>query len=185
MNWLYKGRCWKFGDNVGIDGDMMPLEFALRRELDPLVLGPHLMTGIDPEFPKKVRAGDIIVAGRRFAQGNPHIQGLIGIRAHGLGLVVESIPRGSFRNAVNAGVPILPACSGVTDAVDTGDELEVDFEHGVVRNLTTGRELRFTPLDRALLAIIALGGWRAHLAQRVAAMQAGRDPVSAAFQSGS
>jgi len=184
MNWLYRGRCWKFGDNVGIDGDMMPLEFALKRELDPSVLGPHLMTGIDPEFPKKVRPRDIIVAGRRFAQGNPHIQGLIGIRAHGLGLVVESIPRGSFRNAVNAGVPFLPACPGVTDAVETGDELEVDFEHGVVRNLTSDRELRFTPLDPALLGIIALGGWRAHLAKRVAAMQAGHGTASAASPSG-
>lgn len=180
MNWIYRGRCWKFGDNVGIDGDMMPLEFALKRELDPAVLGPHLMTGIDPDFPKKVRPGDLIVAGRRFAQGNPHIQGLIGIRAHGLGLVVESIPRGSFRNAVNAGVPFLPACPGVTARAETGDELEVDFEHGHVRNLTSGLEMHFPPLDPALLAIIALGGWRAHLAQRVASMHAGQAAASSA-----
>ena len=75
--------------------------------LDPKVLAPHLMTGLDPEFPKKVQPGDIIVAGRRFAQGNPHIQGLIGIRAHQLGLVVESMQRGSFRNAINAGVDVV------------------------------------------------------------------------------
>ena len=112
MKWRYRGTCWKFGDNIGIDGDMMPLEFAIKRELDPAVLGPYFMTGIDPDFPKKVKPGDIIVAGKRFAQGNPHIQGFIGLRAHGLGLVVESIPRGSFRNAINAGIPFLPHCSG-------------------------------------------------------------------------
>ena len=171
MNWVMRGRCWKFGDNVGIDGDMMPLEFALKRELNPEVLAPHLMTGIDPEFPKKVRAGDIIVGGRRFAQGNPHIQGLIGIRAHQLGLVVESMQRGSFRNAINAGLPFLTNCAGVSAHVATGDELEVNFETGDFHNLTRGITLHFEPLDAQLRTIIALGGWRAHLERRVAAMK--------------
>jgi 3-isopropylmalate/(R)-2-methylmalate dehydratase small subunit len=171
VNWVYRGRCWKFGDDVGVDGDMMPLEFALKRELDPGVLGPHLMTGLDPEFPRKVRPGDLIVAGRRFAQGNPHIQGLIGVRAHGLGLVVESIPRGSFRNAINAGVPILPSCPGVTKAVETGDVLEVDFVRGTFVNTSRDIRLEFAPLAPPLLEIIALGGWRAHLERRIAAMR--------------
>jgi 3-isopropylmalate/(R)-2-methylmalate dehydratase small subunit len=170
VNWLMRGRCWKFGDNVGIDGDMMPLEFAIKRELDPEVLKPYLMTGLDPDFPKKVKPGDIIVGGRRFAQGNPHIQGLIGVRAHGLGLVVESMQRGSFRNAINAGVPFLTNCAGVTKAVETGDELEVNFETGGFRNLTRGTALQFEPLDPQLRSIIALGGWRPHLERRVAAM---------------
>jgi 3-isopropylmalate/(R)-2-methylmalate dehydratase small subunit len=173
VNWIHRGRCWKFGDNIGIDGDMMPLEFALKRELDPAVLGPWLMSGIDPEFPKKVKAGDIIVAGKRFGQGNPHIQGFIGIRANALGLVAESIPRGSFRNAVNAGVPFLSNCAGVTRSVETGDELEVDFRQGRFRNLTRDILLEFEPLDQQLLDIIAIGGWRAHLERRVAAMRVG------------
>ena len=174
MNWIYRGRCWTFGDNIGIDGDMMPLEFALKRELDPAVLGPFLMSGIDPDFHKKVKPGDLIVAGKRFGQGNPHIQGFIGIRANGLGLVAESIPRGSFRNAVNAGVPFLSGCLDVTQSVETGDELEVDFEHGSFRNLTRDLRLNFQPLDLQLLDIIAIGGWRAHLERRVAGMKAGR-----------
>jgi 3-isopropylmalate/(R)-2-methylmalate dehydratase small subunit len=172
MNWTMRGRCWKFGDNVGIDGDMMPLEFAIKRELDPEVLKPYLMTGLDADFPKKVRPGDIIVGGRRFAQGNPHIQGLIGIRGHGLGLVVESMQRGSFRNAINAGVPFLTNCAGVTQHVATGDELEVNFETGSFHNLTRGERLQFEPLDAQLRSIIALGGWRPHLERRVAAMRA-------------
>lgn len=172
MQWIYRGRCWKFGDDVGIDGDMMPLQFALTRELDPNVLAPHLMTGLDPDFPRKVKPGDIIVGGRRFAQGNPHIQGFIGIRAHGLGLVAETIPRGSLRNAVNAGVPFLAGCTGVTGEVATGDELEVDFRTGAFANLTRGTRLAYPPLDPQLLEIIAIGGWRPHLERRVAAMKA-------------
>jgi len=172
MNWVYRGRCWKFGDNIGIDGDMMPLEFALKRELDPKVLGPYLMSGIDPEFAGKVRPGDLIVAGKRFAQGNPHIQGFLGIRAHGLGLIAESIPRGSFRNAVNAGVPFLTNCAGITELVETGDDIEADFKSGLFMNHTRGLSREFPPLEAQLLDIIAIGGWRLHLERRVAMMKA-------------
>ncbi len=51
MDWIYKGKCWKFGDNLGIDGDVMPLRFALERELDKNILRDHLMAGVDPDFP--------------------------------------------------------------------------------------------------------------------------------------
>ena len=172
MNLTMRGRCWKFGDNVGIDGDMMPLEFALKRETNPAVLGPYLMTGIDPDFPKKVKPGDIIVGGKRFAQGNPHIQGLIGISAHGLGLVVESIQRGSYRNAINAGVPFLPNCQGVCAQVETGDEIEVNFATGILINHTRGTQFQYQPLAASQLEIITAGGWRAQLEARVTAMRA-------------
>lgn len=173
MNFTYRGRCWKFGDNIGVDGDLMPLEFAMQRETRIEVLTPHTMAGLDPAFAGKAQPGDLLVAGRRFAQGNPHIQGFLGLVGLKLGLVVESIPRGSLRNAVNAGVPILPACPDVTSHVQTGDELEVDFASGRFLNMTRGEELHFPPLDQALLDTIALGGWRPALQQRIAAM-AGR-----------
>ena len=168
MNWTYRGRCWKFGDNLGIDGDMMPLRFALEREVDPMILRDHLMAGVDPEFPSKVSPGDIIVAGKRFGQGNPHIQGFLGIKGHELGLVAESIPRGSFRNAINSGLPFLTGCEGVVGAVETGDDLEVNFETGEFRNLSRGTVLRYPPLDPQLRDIIAAGGWRANLERRLA-----------------
>lgn len=168
MNWRFRGRCWLFGDNLGIDGDIMPLRFALARETDPMVLRDHLMAGIDPEFSSKVAPGDIIVAGRRFGQGNPHIQGFLGIRGHSLGLLAESIPRGSFRNAINAGVPFLAPCEGITKLCQTGDELDVDFENGLFRNVTQNIERRYTPLEPELRAIIALGGWKEHVQKRLA-----------------
>lgn len=168
MNWIYRGRCWHFGDNLGIDGAIMPLRFALSRETDPMVLRDFLMSEIDPDFSKKVKPGDIIVAGRRFGQGNPHIQGFIGIRSHGLGLVAESIPRGSFRNAINAGVPFLAPCPDVTSTCETGDEMEVNFATGVVRNLTRGDEHSYAPIEPELRDIVAIGGWEAHVKNRLA-----------------
>jgi 3-isopropylmalate/(R)-2-methylmalate dehydratase small subunit len=85
----------------------MAHEFAVRRETRPEVLKDHVMCGLDPGFAQKVSTGDLMVAGKRFAQGNPHIQGLLGLVGL-MGPVVESIPRGSLRNAVNAGLPLLP-----------------------------------------------------------------------------
>jgi 3-isopropylmalate/(R)-2-methylmalate dehydratase small subunit len=172
MEWIFRGKCWKFGDNLGIDGDVMPLHFALERELDPNILKHHLMDGIDPSFPKKVSEGDIIVAGKRFGQGNPHIQGFLGIVGHKLGLVVESIPRGSFRNAINAGLPFLSGCYEVTQHVETGDDLEVDFQNGKFKNLSQNYSAQFKPLDSKLQSVIEVGGWHANLEQRLSKIKA-------------
>ena len=167
MDWIYKGKCWKFGDNLGIDGDVMPLRFALERELDKNILRDYLMAGVDPEFPQKVSPGDIIVAGKRFGQGNPHIQGFLGIVGHGLGLVAESIPRGSFRNAINAGLPFLNGCDGVGNDVDTGDDLEVNFLTGEFNNLSRNITRQYMPLDAKLREIIQAGGWAPSLEKRL------------------
>ena len=67
MNFVYRGRCWKFGDDIGVDGDLMPLEFAIQRETRIEVLAPNTMKGVDPSFAGKAQPGDIMVGGRRFA----------------------------------------------------------------------------------------------------------------------
>lgn len=168
FSWVYEGSAWLFGDDVGIDGDLMPLKFALMRETDPEILRRHLFAGIDPDFPQKCRPGDIVVGGRRFAQGNPHIQGLLGLRGAGLALVAESIPSASLRNSVNAGVPTLPACAGIRNHVRTGERLRVDFSTGEVRNLSSGWIASYEPLNRQLRDIVAIGGWREHFRNRLA-----------------
>jgi len=167
MDFVYRGRCWKFGDNLAVDADLTKKEFASARETRLEVLRDYVMCGVDPEFPKKAKPHDIIVAGRRFAQGNPHIQGLLGLKSLDLGLVVESIPRGSFRNAINAGVPFLTRCIGVTNECETGDELRVDFRSGVFENLTRKTRLVYEPLAPELLETIALGGWKAAVTRRI------------------
>jgi 3-isopropylmalate/(R)-2-methylmalate dehydratase small subunit len=164
-----RGRAWLFGDNVAIDGDLMALEWALKRETDPEVLRHHVFAGLAPHFAKAVQPGDIVVAGRRFAQGNPHIQGLIGLFGCGVGIVVESIPIGSFRNALCAGLPMLPRCPGVTALVRDGDRLTVDFATGLVSNETQGTEHRFDPLPDHLMAYVRAGGWGPMFDRRLAA----------------
>jgi len=173
---VMRGRCWLFGDNLGCDGDMMPFRFALARETRPEALRDFAMTGLDPDFPKKAKPGDIVVAGKRFAQGNPHIQAFIGLKALGLGAAAESIPRGSLRNAVNAGLPILPECPGITRAVRDGDQLQVNFVSGLVSNLSVGTEYKFSPLPPALLDIVRRGGWEANFRARLAAGNAPTAP---------
>lgn len=165
---IYEGTAWCFGDGIAVDGDLMPLEFALSRETRPEVLREHVMSGIDPDFAERAKPNDIIFAGRRFAQGNPHIQGLLGIAALGLGLVVESIPRGSYRNAVNAAVPLLAPCPGVLAIVESGHQVRVDFDTGLIENNTTGKTAQFDPLPGLLRRIILAGGWQAMVKQRIA-----------------
>ncbi len=92
MDWLYHGRCWKYGDNISVDADMMKKEFAVSRETRLEVLRDYAMCGVDPNFSTKVEPRDIVVGGRRFAQGNPHIQGLLGLAACGVGLITEFDP---------------------------------------------------------------------------------------------
>jgi 3-isopropylmalate/(R)-2-methylmalate dehydratase small subunit len=170
MDIVYQGRCWKFGDNISVDSDLMKKEFSTLRETRLEVLKDYVMCGIDPEFPKKVSPHDIIVGGKRFAQGNPHIQGLLGIAGLQLGLVVESIQRGSFRNAINAGVPFLPHCAGVGSECETGDELRVNFNTGLFENLTRGTRKTYEALPAPLLETISLGGWKPMVARRIAQM---------------
>jgi 3-isopropylmalate/(R)-2-methylmalate dehydratase small subunit len=164
----FSGRGIVLGDNVAVDGDLMPLRFVLARETRLDVLREFAGTGLDPQFPTKVQRGDVIVGGRRFAQGNPQIQGLLGLRALGVGLIVESIQRGSLRNAVNAGLPVLPKCPGVRSLVTQGDLLDVDFATGVFFNRTTGIRRQFDHLPAFLLDIIRIGGWEAAFRRRLA-----------------
>ena len=172
MNFVFQGKCWKFGDNLAVDADLTKKEFASQRETRLEVLRDFVMCGVDPDFHKKAKPNDIVVAGRRFAQGNPHIQGLLGLRSLDLGFVCESIPRGSYRNAINAGVPFMTHCLGVPKECETGDDLRVDFAKGTFENLTRGTKLQYTPLPPELLEKIAIGGWEKAVAQRIATMRA-------------
>jgi 3-isopropylmalate/(R)-2-methylmalate dehydratase small subunit len=167
-----RGRAWVYPDNVAIDGDLMALEWALKRETRPEVLREHVFAGLDPDFPKRARPGDIVVGGKRFAQGNPHIQGMIGLRGCGVGLIAESIPIGSFRNALAAGLPVLPRCPGLRAMFANAEEIEVDFAAARVRNLTRGTEASFAPLGPHLQAMLRAGGWGPMFRRRLDAMAA-------------
>ena len=165
---VFEGSAWVLGHDIALDGELMALKFALARETDPQVLRHHIFEGLDPTLAKKIEPGDLVVTGRRFAHGNPHIQGLIGLQGAGIGLICESIHSGAHRCAINAGLPFLPKCPGIADETEIGDRLRTDFKTGEVHNLTKGTSHRFEPLPAQLLAIIANGGWLPTFRQRLA-----------------
>jgi 3-isopropylmalate/(R)-2-methylmalate dehydratase small subunit len=166
---ICRGRAWTFGHELALDDDVMDLRFTLLRETNGEVLKAHLLERLDPEVGRAAQPGDLIVAGRRFGHGNPHIPAFIAMRTLGVGLLAESMPRGTLRNAIYMGVPILPACPGLLEHVGSGDTLEVDFETGVVVNATRRTTRRFPPLPPALVDVLRHGGARDVWTAQVAA----------------
>ena len=158
MDLVLKGKCWKFGDNLTTDVAIYPSHMSRGLGHEPENLRKFVMAGVDPEFPNKVKPGDIIVAGKRFGQGNPHVWGFYGIAAHSIGFIAESVARGGYRNAVTAGVPFLLAAEGITKKLNQGDNLEVNFRTGEIKNITTDETLKTEPLPEELLEIIEAGG---------------------------
>ncbi len=168
MELILKGKCWKFGDNLSTDADVLPFTVVKELGRNVKVLKEHVLATVNPEFAKQARPGDIIVAGKRFGHGHPHIWGYQALNALGAGLIAESIARGGFRNAVTAGVPFLPAVDGITKKVNQGDELEVNFRTGEVKNLTTGELIKTEPLPKPILEIIEAGGQQGFLEKKFA-----------------
>jgi 3-isopropylmalate/(R)-2-methylmalate dehydratase small subunit len=166
---VFKGKCWKLGDNIANDGGLMHLRYVTEQEWNPDILKKHCLENVDPEIPKSAKAGDILVAGKRFGHGNPHIQGFLGLKGLGVGLLTESIPRGPFRVAINAGVYVLPNCPGITKFVEPGDLLEVDFAAGVIQNLSRGKSMKVEPIPEVLLEILAEGGGLGYLKKALGA----------------
>jgi 3-isopropylmalate/(R)-2-methylmalate dehydratase small subunit len=155
--WKLAGRCYKLGHDVPHPGGVIPERLITAREMDPQKLIPHLFEETDPGFHTRARPGDIIVAGRNFGMG-PKSNGYIAMQALGLGLVCESMPFLAYRAAIGCGVRVLTDCLDVTEACETGDELEVDFTHGLFVNRTRGIRKEYPPLPDALREIVALGG---------------------------
>ena len=165
-----QGRCWKFGDNLSLDDDI--LEFAKVfvqgvRVSDPEYLKQHVFTNLIPDFPDRAKPGDIVVAGKRFGQGNPHIYGLLGMAGLGVGLIAESVPHFTYRMIVAAGLPALPFSADIGAHVEDGDEVRVDFRTGEVENLTRGTQCASEPLPEALREIIEIGGFLPALKKRL------------------
>ena len=137
------------------------------RVSDPNYLKKHVFTNLIPDFPERAKPGDIVVAGKRFGQGNPHIYGLLGMAGLGVGLIAESVPHFTYRMIVAAGLPMLPFFNDIGAHVEDGDELRVDFETGEVENLSRGVGCKSEPLPDALREIIEAGGFLPALKKRL------------------
>ncbi|HHD12177.1 MAG TPA: 3-isopropylmalate dehydratase small subunit [Deltaproteobacteria bacterium] len=150
-----KGRVWKFGSDIDTDR-IIPARYL--NTTDPKELAQHCMEDEDPEFAKKVREGDIIVADKNFGCGSSREHAPIAIKACGVSCVIaKSFARIFYRNAFNTGLPILE-CPELVDQTETGDELEVDISTGIIRNITKNKTFRAQPIPPFMQELISAGG---------------------------
>ena len=128
-----KGKVFKYGDNVDTDV-IIPARYL--NTSDAKELAAHCMEDIDLDFVKNVKNGDIIVANKNFGCGSSREHAPLAIKTAGVSCVIAStFARIFYRNSINIGLPILE-CDEAVKGIDTGDELEVDFSTGLIKNLT-------------------------------------------------
>lgn len=130
-----KGKVFKYGDNVDTDV-IIPARYL--NSSDPEELASHCMEDIDKDFIKKVHKGDIIVAEKNFGCGSSREHAPLSIKAAGVSCVIaETFARIFYRNAINIGLPIIE-CKEAAHDIDDGDEVEVDFDTGLITDITKG-----------------------------------------------
>ena len=151
---VFKGRCWKFGDNV-------PTDQIVRAERVLLTIDEmkkYVLENYNPDFAKEVRPGDILVAGVHLGQSSGRAVAPKAIKATGVGIViVEFAARLFYRNAFEAGLPLLE-CPGITGIVSDGDIVEANIKTGVVKNVSTGKTLNARPIAPFLMEMLEAGG---------------------------
>lgn len=150
-----KGRVHKFGDNVDTDV-IIPARYLNRS--DEQWLASHCMEDIDVDFAKNVKKGDIMVAEANFGCGSSREHAPIAIKASGISCVIAStFARIFYRNAINIGLAILE-CDEAAKNIKDGDEVEVDFDSGLIKNLTDGKTYQAQPFPDFIQNIIKNGG---------------------------
>lgn len=150
-----KGKVHKFGDNVDTDV-IIPARYLNRS--DEEWLASHCMEDIDASFASNVQKGDIMVAEANFGCGSSREHAPIAIKASGVSCVIAStFARIFYRNAINIGLAILECDEAAKDIKD-GDEVEVDFDSGLITNITTGKTYQAQPFPEFIQNIIKNGG---------------------------
>lgn len=150
-----KGKVFKYGNDVDTDV-IIPARHLT--SADPAHLASHCMEDIDRSFVNEVKPGDIMVAGENFGCGSSREHAPIAIKASGISLVIAgSFARIFYRNAINVGLPIME-CSEAASAINKGDEVEADFDTGIIKDLTTGESFTAKPFPEFIKKIIDAGG---------------------------
>ena len=155
-----KGKVFKYPDNVDTDV-IIPARYLNTANAKELAL--HCMEDIDTEFVKNVKAGDVMVAGWNFGCGSSREHAPLVIKTCGTGCVIaKSFARIFYRNAINIGLPILE-CEAAAEEINAGDEVSVDFDTGIINNITTGKTYQAEPFPDFIQNIIKKGGLLASL----------------------
>lgn len=159
-----KGKVFKYGNDVDTDV-IIPARYL--NTTSESELAAHCMEDLDGEFVKRVKAGDIIVAGDNFGCGSSREHAPIAIKASGISLVIaNSFARIFYRNSINIGLPILE-CPRAVAAINNGDSVSCELSDGIIVNLTTGEKFRAEPFPSFIREIISDGGLLAHIAKQV------------------
>jgi len=154
------GKAWKFGDDIDTDA-IIPARYL--NTSDPLELKKHCMEDADPDFPKKIIKGDIIVADKNFGCGSSREHAPIAIKAAGVACVIaKSFARIFYRNSFNMGLPILESNEAAED-IKSSHEIEIDMDSGEIKNLTTGNKFKAEAIPMFMQELIADGGLIAHV----------------------
>lgn len=160
-----KGKVFKYGDNVDTDVIIPARYLAIA---DPRELAEHCMEDIDKDFVKKVQPGNIMVAGKNFGCGSSREHAPLVIKVSGISCVIaETFARIFYRNAINIGLPILE-CEAAANGIDAGDEVEVDFDTGVITDVTKGESWQAAAFPPFIQNIIKAGGLLKSLKEREA-----------------
>ena len=150
-----KGSVFKYPDNVDTDV-IIPARYLNTPDAKELAL--HCMEDIDKDFVKKVKPGDIMVAGWNFGCGSSREHAPLVIKTCGTGCVIaKSFARIFYRNAINIGLPILE-CEEAAEEIQANDEVEVDFDTGKIHDITTGKTYQAEPFPPFIQNIIRCGG---------------------------
>ncbi len=149
------GHVFKYGDNVDTDV-IIPARYL--NSSDPKELAQHCMEDIDAGFVSKVQKGDIIVADKNFGCGSSREHAPIAIKASGVSCVIaETFARIFYRNAINIGLPIIE-CPQASKGIEAGDEVEVDFDSGMIYNRTKNLQFQGQAFPPFMQKIIAAEG---------------------------
>lgn len=151
----FRGKAHKFGADIDTDA-IIPARYL--NTSDPLELAKHCMEDADPEFVRRMKTGDVIVADKNFGCGSSREHAPIAIKAAGVSCVIaKSFARIFYRNSFNMGLPILESPEAV-DGISDGDELEIDTDAGTINNVTTGKVYEAQPIPPFMQELIAAGG---------------------------
>ncbi len=160
---IMKGRVHKFGENINTD-EIIPAQCL--NTTDPVELGKHCMEGIDGDFIKKVKQGDIIVAGTNFGCGSSREHAPISIKGAGVSCVIgESFARIFYRNCINIGLPILESKEAAR-AVKAGDELIIDADSGKIEDTTQNKVFYAQKFPPFMQEMIECGGLMTYIQKK-------------------
>ena len=152
---LITGKVWRFGNDVDTDA-IIPARYL--NTSDPKELARHVMEDADKDFAGNVSVGDLIVAGKNFGCGSSREHAPIAIKAAGIQAVIaKNFARIFYRNAFNIGLPIFES-SEASEKVKEGDEIEIDADRGIIRNVTTQEEYKANPIPSFMQELIDAGG---------------------------